>query len=216
MMDASIISAPRQRMNIQEKESVKQGEIPASWQAKPAKLAQKDLDARWVVKYSKSNTKEDPQAIDLAVACFGYKNHICIDREYGFVRRYQTTAANCYDGHLLSALIDPQNTDQQVWADTAYGSEQNKNILESRGLVSMINEKKPKNQPMPKQTLDSNRRKSLIRSKIEHVFAVQKTQMHLIIRSIGIKRAHVKLGLANIAYNMKRLVYWETKLQSPA
>ena len=50
IVDATIISAPRQKMTQEEKEKVKEGEIPEEWKAKPSKLAQKDRDARWVVK----------------------------------------------------------------------------------------------------------------------------------------------------------------------
>jgi IS5 family transposase len=41
---------------------------------------------------------------------------------------------------------------------------------------------------------------------VEHVFAYQKGPMALAIRTIGIVRAKAKIGLANIAYNMHRLV----------
>ena len=35
--------------------------------------------------------------------------------------------------------------------------------------------------------------------------------MGLFIRTIGIKRAKAKIGLANIAFNFKRFLYWETR-----
>jgi len=41
---------------------------------------------------------------------------------------------------------------------------------------------------------------------VEHVFARQKGPMGLFVRTIGMARATVKIGLANIAYNMKRAV----------
>lgn len=56
IVDASIISAPRQRRTKGEKETIKDGKIPVEWKAKSAKLVQKDRDARWIVKYSKANT----------------------------------------------------------------------------------------------------------------------------------------------------------------
>jgi hypothetical protein len=36
---------------------------------------------------------------------------------------------------------------------------------------------------------------------VEHVFAVQKEQMGLFVRTIGLKRAKIKIGLANLTYN---------------
>ena len=41
------------------------------------------------------------------------------------------------------------------------------------------------------------------------VFARQKDKMKLFIRTIGIGRAEVKIGMANIAYNMLRYVFHE-------
>ena len=46
-----------------------------------------------------------------------------------------------------------------------------------------------------------------VRAVVEHVFARQKGPMGLFVRTIGIARATVKIGLANIAYNMKRAVW---------
>ena len=50
---------------------------------------------------------------------------------------------------------------------------------------------------------------------LEHVFARQKGPMGLYIRTIGIARARTKIGLANIVYNMKR-VLWLTAQTAPA
>ena len=54
IIDASIVAAPKQRNTDGEKRDIKQGRIPAAWVGKPAKLRQKDRDARWTVKYTKA------------------------------------------------------------------------------------------------------------------------------------------------------------------
>jgi hypothetical protein len=41
------------------------------------------------------------------------------------------------------------------------------------------------------------------------VFAEQKARMGLFVRTIGIARATTKIGLANLLYNMRRLVWLE-------
>ena len=41
---------------------------------------------------------------------FGGKNHVGIDREHGFVRRFAITHAAAHDGGQLGALLDPDNT----------------------------------------------------------------------------------------------------------
>lgn len=60
---------------------------------------------------------------------------------------------------------------------------------------------------MPANIARAKSAKSKIRSAVEHVFARQKGPMGLIIRTIGIARARVKIGLANLAYNMTRAVW---------
>jgi transposase, IS5 family len=60
---------------------------------------------------------------------------------------------------------------------------------------------------MPKTTRQANALKSKVRAQVEHVFAVQKDKTDLFIRTVGIARATMKIGMANIVYNMKRLVF---------
>ena len=45
-----------------------------------------------------------------------------------------------------------------------------------------------------------------IRSRVEHVFGAQPTRAgRVFVRTIGLARATVKIGLMNLAYNMARL-----------
>ena len=210
--DATIVAAPKQRNTEAERAAIKAGEIPEGWAEKPAKLRQKDRDARWTVKFSKARPREDgaPQ-VDLAVPAFGYKNHVAIDRRHGLIRGWTASHAAAHDGARLAEVVDADNTAGDVWADTAYRSAKNEAWLASRGLVSRIHRKKPPGRPMPERTRRANARKSAVRSRVEHVFAHQKGIMGLMVRTIGIARAEVKIGLANLAYNMKRFVWLSSK-----
>ena len=68
IVDASLVAAPRQRTTDAQE-----------WQHKPAKLRQKDRDARWTVKVSKAKPKADATAqVDIAVPVFGSQSHIAI------------------------------------------------------------------------------------------------------------------------------------------
>jgi hypothetical protein len=60
---------------------------------------------------------------------------------------------------------------------------------------------------MPGRTARANVAKSEVRARVEHLFAWQKGPMALMIRTIGLARAKVKIGLANLAYNMRRMVW---------
>ncbi|MDQ0304833.1 hypothetical protein J2S75_003883 [Ancylobacter polymorphus] len=180
---------------------------------KPAKLAQKDRDARWTVKYTKAKPREDGSlpSVDLAIPAFGYKNHVSIDRGFGLIRNWMTTHAAAHDGARLEEVLDRTNTASDVWADTAYRSAKNEAMLARRGLVSRIHRKKPPGRPMPDRMRIANARKSKVRSAVEHVFAHQKGPMGLVVRTIGIARARVKIGMANLAYNIRRFVWLRTK-----
>ena len=59
---------------------------------------------------------------------------------------------------------------------------------------------------MPERTRRANAVKSAVRSRVEHVFAEQKHRMGLLVRTIGIARARLKIGMANLVYNLKRLI----------
>jgi len=216
IVDATIVAAPKQRNTIAEKQAIKDGLIPDDWQDKPAKLAQKDRDARWTVKYTKAKPRKDGSLppVDIAIPAFGYKNHVSIDRAYGLIRARTATNAAAHDAARLEAVLDRSNTASEVWADTAYRSAKNEGMLAGRGFVSRIHRKKPQGKPMPERTRIANAQKSKIRSTVEHDFAHQKGLMGLVVRTIGIVRAKVKIGLANIAYNMRRLVWLHSKIAS--
>lgn len=208
IIDASIVAAPKQRNTEEEKQAIKDGRIPEGWSDTPAKLAQKDRDARWTVKWSKAKPAEDGSPrVDIAVPVFGYKNHVGIDRRHGLIRTWAVTDAARYEGALLPGLLDRSNTASDVWADTAYRSKANEKHLADHGLRSRLHRKKPKGKPMPAHVARANGRKSKVRAAVEHVFAHEKGPMGLVVRTIGLARARVKIGLANLVYNRKRAVW---------
>jgi IS5 family transposase len=133
------------------------------------------------------------------------------------IRRGKTTDAAAYDGaRLREGLIDPNNTASDVWGDTAYRSAENERYLAGIGKVSRIHRRKPPGRPMPRHVAKANAAKSAVRAPVEHPFAHHRVPiarsamgpgkgvMGLVIRTIGIARAHATVTLANMAYNMKR------------
>jgi IS5 family transposase len=211
IVDATLVPSPKQRNTEEEKRAIKEGRIPEAWAEKPAKLRQKDRDARWTVKFSKAKERPDgtKPPVDIAIPTFGYQNHVAIDRGFGFIRKWSATDAAAYEGaRLREVLLDKTNTASSVWADTAYRSAANEEFMEKNGFVSRVHRKKPKGKPMPDATRRANAEKSNVRSLVEHVFAEQKDRMGLFVRTIGIARARVKIGMANLVYNFKRLVFW--------
>ncbi len=136
-------------------------------------------------------------------------NHVSIDRGFGFIRKcFASELTAAYEGaRLREGLLDKTNTASSVWADTAYRSAANEAFMEKNGFVSRVHRKKPKGKPMPDTVRRANAERSKVRSRVEHVFAEQKDRMGLFIRTIGIARAKVKIGMANLVYNFKRLIF---------
>ena len=59
---------------------------------------------------------------------------------------------------------------------------------------------------MTEEQKQSNRAKSTIRARVEHVFGAQAAMGGHRVRTIGLQRAKVKIGLMNLVYNMVRLL----------
>lgn len=58
--------------------------------------------------------------------------------------------------------------------------------------------------PLTEDQKASNRKKSSVRARVEHIFGAQAAMNGHVIRTIGLERA--KIGWLNLTYNMKRLV----------
>ena len=213
LVDATLVQAPRQHNTAEEKAAIRDGKTAAEiWPDKPAKARQKDTHARWTVKTSRVREGADGKPLPaLAIPIFGYKSHIVIDRRYGFVRAFKTTDAARHDGAVLREIVTRDNTASDVWADTAYRSKANEAWLHRMGRVSRIHHRKPKGRPMPDRIAKANAARSRVRATVEHVFAQQKDRMGLVIRTIGLKRAEARIGLANLAYNLQRYLFHERR-----
>jgi IS5 family transposase len=213
IVDATLVAAPKQRNTEGERSAIREGRTAAEiWPDEPAKAAQKDTDARWTLKFAKAKPLANGRpGVDIAIPCFGYKNSISICRVFGFIRQSKTTDGARFDGRMLRDVVTRDNTASDVWADTAYRSQANENWLKGMGRVSRIHRKKPRGRAMPERTARANAARSKIRARVEHVFAQQKSKMGLFIRTIGLKRAEAKITLANLAYNMHRLLFLERR-----
>lgn len=215
IIDATVVPAPKQRNTLEEKAAIKEGRTPADWS--PAKARQKDRDARWSIKYTKAKVPEsaDPRApkpVDLAIPMFGYKNHIGIDKAHGLIRTWAASAANAHDGARLPDLVSKDNTASGVWADTAYRSKKNEAFLTKGMFVSNIHQKRLPRRALPERIARANARRSKVRAHVEHVFAGQKHRMGLVVRTIGIARATIKIGMANLVYNFQRMAWLEGRV----
>ncbi|MEA5464903.1 IS5 family transposase [Leptothoe sp. PORK10 BA2] len=196
IVDATLVPVPKQRNTREDNATIKAGKVPEEWQDTPHKLAQKDVDARWTKKNGTSH--------------YGYKNHINRDAGHGFIRRYAVTEASVHDSKVLGQLLDADNADDEIWADSAYLSVAIVAVLEMMGFESHINERAYRNRPLSEQQIADNRERSKTRAKVEHVFGSMVNEMGgKVIRTIGLARAETMLGLKNLTYNIKRYVFWQ-------
>jgi transposase, IS5 family len=189
IIDASIVSVPKQRNSRDENKSIKDGDIPDDWSDN--KKRQKDTDARWIKKNGRTQ--------------FGYKNHIDIDVKHKIIRNYEVTPACVHDSNVFEEILDSKNSSKDVWADSAYGSTKKRETIKEQGFRGHIQIKGCRNKKLTQRQIDGNYKRAKIRSKVEHIFGIQTMRAgNLIIRTIGIARAKVKIGLRNLAYNIDR------------
>jgi IS5 family transposase len=193
IVDATIVRVPRQRNTREENQQIKAGETPSGWEQEPAKLRQKDVDARWAVKEGQHH--------------YGYKNHLSVDVQHRFVRRYAVSAANEYDGQYLQGLLDRKQRGAPVYADKAYRSNERVRRLRAAGFIERLHYIGHKHRPLSQRQQRINRGRSSIRARVEHVFGFQQNSMGgKFLRCIGLARARLRIGMMNLVYNLMRFV----------
>ena len=190
-VDASIVDVPRQRNDRDENDMIKNGEIPEEWTTKPAKLRQKDTDARW--------TKKNDEVH------YGYKDHIKIDKDSKMIMEYEVTEASVHDSQALNDLLKKEDEGKEIYRDSAYSGEPIAKTVEKRKMKNKIHEKGHRGRKLTKKQKETNRRKSRIRARVEHVFGFMTNSMRgMFIRTIGKIRAAMTIGLMNLVYNIFR------------
>jgi IS5 family transposase len=191
IVDATIVEVPRQRNSKEENQQIKEGRIPEQWEEKPAKLRQKDTDARWMKKNGENH--------------YGYKNHIKVCRKTKMITKYEVTDASVHDSQAIEELLDKSDSHHELYADSAYSGDPIKVTLKKRKIRNRIQEKGYKEKPLTEKQKDMNRKKSKIRARIEHIFGFMTNSMKdIFIRTIGKVRARATIGLMNLTFNMSR------------
>lgn len=193
MVDASFHETPRQRNSREENQTIKEGGIPECFKENSNVLSHKDTDARW--------TKKDNKVF------YGYKNHIKADAGSKFIDDYTVTAANVHDSKGLEQLLNENDKGQPLYADSAYSGEEIEGMVSQVEMIHQINEKGYRKNPLTEKQKKNNRKKSKVRARVEHIFGfVENTMKGSMIRTIGIARAKMNIGITNLTYNICRAV----------
>jgi IS5 family transposase len=189
IIDASIVSAPIQRNTREENAAIKEGDTPAHWCA--AKRAQKDVEARWTKKHGKSY--------------YGYKLHANTDRRWGFIRQHEVSPAHEHDSRHFETLLDPGNTARTIRADSAYADREREAELKCQGYRADIQHKGRAGKPLSAVQQRRNHRIAKDRAFGEHPFARLAQQGGKCLRTIGLQRAKLVIGLKVAMHNLMRL-----------
>lgn len=191
MVDATFVEVPRQRNSREDNAKIKQGETPEAWLKQPRKLAQKDMEARWVKKNSQSY--------------YGYKDHVKVGAKTKFIHTFIVTAASTHDSQAMPGLIAAG--DRAVHADSAYTGETIATDLLAKGVHNYIHEKGSATTPLTEEQQLANRRKSRTRARVEHPFAfMEKSLGRIYNRCVGRIRNEYQIGMMNLCYNLCRCV----------
>ena len=200
IIDASIVNAPIQRNRRDENAAIKQGQVPEDWSA--AKRAQKDVDARWTRKHGKS--------------FYGYKLHANTDRRWGFIRQHEVTAANVHDSRHFETILDPGNTSRTIRADSTTANRAREAELKRQGYRADIQHKGHATRPLSQAQQRRNHRIAKDRAFGEHPFARLAQQGGKCLRTIGLMRATVVIGLKVASHNLMRLARLQHRGVVPA
>jgi hypothetical protein len=101
----------------------------------------------------------------------------------------------------MSAFVPPAGA-ITVWADTAYRSAANLALLDRRGRV-------PQFQRPNRGASRCRRTSAAAEGQGRARLCRQKRRLRLVIRTIDLARATTKITLANLAYNVRRLMWIE-------
>ena len=196
LIDATFVDVPKQRNSREENKTIKSGEVPEEWQSPENinKLEQKDTDARWTKKGNEVH--------------YGYKDHVKVDKESKIITEFTVTSANIHDVDEFEGLIDI--TDKEAWLDAGYASADHVGRIKEKypNIILHICERAYKNKPLTEEQKESNRVKSKVRARVEHIFGYMTRFMGgIYIRTIGKERAEREICGMNLAYNIKRVVF---------
>ena len=105
---------------------------------------------------------------------FGMKLHIGADSQTGLVHSASVTAANVHDSHEVPNLLHGEET--RFYGDSAYRGKAQRERLKAIApkAKDFTNKRAHKNRPLTDADKATNRRKSSIRSKVEHPFLTLK------------------------------------------
>ncbi|HIC33144.1 MAG TPA: IS5 family transposase [Flavobacteriaceae bacterium] len=147
----------------------------------------------------------------------GYKNHIATDAKSGAILEQLTTFANTSDISTVDTFVEKLGNDiKSLGADKAYKSQEIDRLLEEKNIQNDIclKETKKMSDETRKKQREDEKPKHQIRAKVEHTFALIKTQMkQSTTRFIGLLRNNLNFTITCMAANLKLFAHKQIKAQ---
>ena len=140
---------------------------------------------------------------------FGMKAHIGVDSRSKLIHTLVTTPANVHDSKVLPQLL--HGKERRVWGDSAYASQGAAIRAKAPRARAFINKRAYRNRPLTEGDKETNRRKSSVRSHVEHRFGFIKGFCGFRkVRYRGLAKntncLHVLCALANVFTQKSRLL----------
>lgn len=135
---------------------------------------------------------------------FGMKVHIGVDSQSGLIHSASVSAGNVHDSRELPKLLHGQ--ERRLYGDSAYRGERQRERLKDIAphAKDFTNKRAHKNRPLTEADKQANRRKSSVRSIVEHPFLTLKRLWGFAkVRYRGLaknaNRAYAMLALINVS-----------------
>ncbi len=135
----------------------------------------------------------------------GYKAHVGTDTEGRFIEDIVVTSATTSDNEAFDDLTKDET--KAVFADKAYVDKKKKHDFRTRGVFWGVLDRASGTRKLSNKQRKDNRRKSSVRSHVEHAFAWMKRTMRFRgVRFRGLRKNTFHITLACAAYNLKRML----------
>ncbi len=135
---------------------------------------------------------------------FGMKLHIGVDSQSGLIHSASVTAGNMHDSQELANLLHGGET--RLYGDSAYRGEKQRKQLKDIAprAKNFTNKRAYRSRPLSDADKETNRRKSSVRSKVEHPFLTLKriwgfTKVRYRGLAKNANRAFAMLALINLS-----------------
>lgn len=152
----------------------------------------KDPDARWLKKGRKNH--------------FGYKGFVTTDSEDGYIEKAHVTSANKSEVKELERTL-PKQKPKRLYADKGYASEENREILKSRGIKDGIMHKARRNKPLTTRQKLKNKLISGKRFIVEQCFGTLKRRFNYSrSRYVTVTKVEAELIFKSMCFNLLKAI----------